>query len=79
MLIQDEIPSFINKGELCRLTKDIVDLASDGLKERGIGEEIFLKPLYGRISAHLNPGKNIINLMNNGMELERIIEEYGRI
>ena len=79
LLIQDEIPSFINKGELCRLTKDIVDLASDGLKERGIGEEIFLKPLYGRISAHLNPGKNIINLMNNGMELERIIEEYGRI
>lgn len=79
LLIQDEIPSFIDKGALCKLTKDIVDLASDGLKERGIGEEIFLKPLYKRISNHLNPGKNIINLMNNGMELEKIIEEYGRI
>ena len=79
LLIHDEIPSFINKNELCRLTRDVVDLASEGLKERGIGEEIFLKPLYGRISNHLNPGKNVINLMKNGVELEKIIYEYGKI
>ena len=41
LLIQDEIPAFIDKDCLCRLTSDIVDLARDGLEERGIGEDIF--------------------------------------
>jgi gamma-glutamylcysteine synthetase len=79
LLIQDEIPSFIDKDELCRLTKDIVDLANDGLCDRGIGEETFLKPLYGRIKDHTNPGKNIIEIMHRGIELEKIIKDYGKI
>ena len=79
LLIQDEIPAFIDKDCLCRLTGDIVDLARDGLEERGIGEEIFLKPLYGRIRDHTNPGKNIIESMHNGVELEKIIKDYGKI
>ncbi len=79
LLIQDEIPSFIDKDDLCKLTKDVVDLANDGLVERGIGEETFLKPLYGRIKDHMNPGKNIIESMHNGVKLEKIIEEYGKI
>ena len=79
LLIQDEIPAFIDKDCLCRLTGDIVDLARDGLEERGIGEEIFLKPLYGRIKDHTNPGKNIIESMHNGVELEKIIKDYGEI
>ena len=79
LLIQDELPSFIDKDELCSLTKDIVDLANDGLEERGIGEETFLKPLYGRIKNHTNPGKDIIESMHNGVELEKIIKDYGKI
>lgn len=79
LLIQDEIPPFVDKDELCRLTRDIVDLARDGLEERGIGEEVFLKPLYGRIRDHTNPGKNIIESMHNGVELEKIIKDYGKI
>ena len=79
LLIQDELPSFIDKNDLCRLTKDIVDLANDGLEERGIGEETFLKPLYGRIKNHTNPGKDIIESMHNGVELEKIIKDYGKI
>ena len=79
LLIQDEIPSFIDKDELCRLTKDIVDLANDGLCDRGIGEEKFLKPLYRRIRDHTNPGKNIIESMHRGIELEKIIKDYGKI
>ncbi|MBO5152447.1 MAG: hypothetical protein J6B73_09855, partial [Methanobrevibacter sp.] len=79
LLVQYEIPSFIDKKDICNLSKDIVDLASDGLKERGIGEEIFLKALYDRIKKHTNPGKEIITSLNNGIKLENIIEDYGKL
>ena len=79
LFIQRDIPSFIDKNDLCRLTREIVDLASDGLKERGIGEEIFIKTLYGRIKNHTNPGKSFINSINNGVRLEKIIEDYGKL
>jgi len=79
LFIQRDIPSFIDKNDLCRLTREIVDLASDGLKERGICEEIFLKTLYGRIKNHTNPGKSFINSLNDGVKLEKIIEDYGKL
>ena len=79
LLIQDEIPSFVDKKGICKLSKDVVDLASCGLEERGIGEEIFLKPLYERIKLHTNPGKNIIESVRNGVKIEELIHEYGKL
>ena len=79
LLIQDELPSFIDKNELCRLTRDVIDIAAEGLTRRGIGEEIFLKPLYTRVKNHTNPGKNVIESMHSGVELENIIKDYGKI
>jgi gamma-glutamylcysteine synthetase len=77
ILIQDEMPPFINKKDLCKLTNNILDIAKEGLLERGIGEEIFLKPLYKRVKNHTNPGKEVINLLHNDVKLEKVIEEYG--
>ena len=79
LLIQDEVPSFIDKNDLCRLSQSIVDLASEGLKERGIGEEVFLNPLYERIKKHTNPGKEILYSLHKGVKIEKIIKEYGDI
>ena len=79
LLVCDEIPSFIDKKGLCRLSKDVVDLANLGLEERGIGEEKFLKPLYGRIKEHTNPGKKIIESLQKGVSLEKLIHDYGTI
>ena len=79
LLIQEEVPSFIDKNDLCRLSRDIVDLAAEGLKERGIGEEIFLNPLYERIKKHTNPGKDILQSIQNEISIEKIINEYGKI
>ncbi len=79
LLIRDEVPSFIDKNDLCRLSKDIVDIASEGLEERGIGEEIFLNPLYERIKKHTNPGKEILQSLHNNNGIEKIIKEYGEI
>ena len=79
LLIQEKIPEFINRDDLCKLTENIVDLASEGLCERGIGEEIFLKPLYERIKNHSNPGKKIIQSIYDGLEIEEIIKDYGEL
>ena len=79
LLIQDEIPSFINKKELCSLTNNIIDIAKEGLVERDFGEEIFLKPLYGRVKNHSNPGKDVIKLLNNGTDIEKVIKDYGGV
>ena len=48
-------------------------------KVEKFGEEIFLKTLYGRIKNHTNPGKSFINSINNGVRLEKIIEDYGKL
>ena len=79
LLVHDELPSFINSRDLCRLTRDVVDIANDGLEKRGIGEEKFLKPLYKRVSKHTNPGKDVLNSLNDGTELEKIIWDYSEI
>ncbi len=79
LLIQSKIPLFIDKNEVCKLSKSIVDLASEGLKERGLGEEVFLNPLYGRIKRQTNPAREMINLFNNENDIEKIIRSYGDI
>lgn len=79
LLIQDEIPSFINKKELCKLTNNILNIAKDGLNKRGLGEEIFLKPLYNRVKYHTNPGKEMIKSLHDGIKIEKIIKDYGGV
>ena len=79
LMIRDELPAFIDIPGICKLSKEIVDLASSGLEERGIGEEVFLKPLYKRIKNRTNPGKDLISAMHNGVAIEKMIDEYGKL
>ena len=77
LLIKTEMPSFIDIDGLYRLARDVVDAASDGLKSRGKGEEILLAPLYERIDKRTNPARTMLNLMNKGTPVEKIIEMYS--
>ncbi len=79
LLIQNRVPEFIDEAELCKLTRSIVDLAGEGLGQRGIGEEIFLNPLYERIKNHSNPGKHLIESIQNGVNIEELIRDYGKL
>ena len=79
LLIQDELPTFINKKELCGLTNNILNIAKEGLTERGLGEEVFLKPLYNRVKNHTNPGKDAIKSLHDGTDIEKVIAKYGRV
>ena len=64
---------------LDRKGKDAIalDLAKEGLKERNIGEEIFLEPLYRNVNERTNPGKRILDSLKEGISLEEIIKDYG--
>ena len=77
MLIKTEIPSSIDQDELYGLARDVLDLAKEGLKERNIGEEIFLEPLYRNVNERTNPGKRILDSLKEGISLEEIIKDYG--
>ena len=79
LLIQEEIPKLFDKKDICRLSTDIVDLASAGLEKRGLGEEIFLNPLYERIRNHTNPGKEALRSVRDGIKIEKIISDYGKL
>lgn len=77
LLIKTEMPSFIDIDGLYRMARDVVDAASEGLKSRGKGEEILLAPLYERIDKRTNPARTMLNLMNRGTPVEKIIEMYS--
>lgn len=79
LLIQEDIPKLFNKKDLCALSKEIVDLAAQGLEERGIGEEVFLNPLYQRIKKHTNPGRDLIRSVRKGIKIEKLINDYGKL
>lgn len=79
MFIRSELPSFVDEAAVYRLAKDIVDLAKEGLTDRGYGEEALLNPLYERLQARMNPAKRMLNLRRQGRDMEEILLEYGRI
>ena len=79
LLIKTEISDLIDEEDLYVLTEKVLDLASDGLKERNLGEEIFLDPLYGNLNNRTNPGKRLLESLDEGISLEEIIRDYGEV
>lgn len=79
MFVKQELPSFVEREELYRLAKQIVDLAKKGLQERGYGEEIYLEPLYERIKQQLNPAQKMLLRLRENKDIEDIILEYSRL
>lgn len=79
MLVCRNLPEFINEDKLYDLIKQIIDLAYEGLLQRGLQEEKLLQPLYERVNLRTNPAKKMLDLKNNGTDLTDIILEYGKI
>ena len=79
LLIKTEIPSSIDEDALYNLARSVLDLSKEGLEERGLGEEIFLEPLYKNVDERMSPGKRILNSLKEGKSLEEIIKDYGNL
>jgi glutamate--cysteine ligase len=79
IFVKSYLPEFIEENELKKLLIKILDLASEGLKERGNNEEKFLKPLYDRAKSLENPAQRLIKHLNSGGKIEELIYEYGKL
>ena len=77
LLIKREIPKSIDADILYDLARSVLDLSKEGLKERELGEEVFLDSLYENIEERTNPGKRVLDFLSEGKDLEELIKEYG--
>ncbi len=74
-----ELPDFIDRRELKTLLWRVLELSESGLKQRGMGEEIFLAPLYERAASLTNPARVMTEGLENGRPMAYYIKEYARL
>ena len=79
MFVRQKFPGYIDQNKLYDLIERITDLASDGLCERGFGEEVLLEPLYDRIARRSCPGLDMMRRLADGESMESLIKDYGTL
>jgi gamma-glutamylcysteine synthetase len=79
MLSKRDIPDFIVRKGLSEQLIRILDIASDGLKERRKNEEHFLAPLYERAEKLANPARDMLEGLASGKDLLHYIKKYSEI
>ncbi len=76
-LVCRKLPSYIDRDGLYALAARVLDLCRDGLKERNLGEEKYLLPLYERIEKRTNPAKTMLERLKSGKNINEVIREYS--
>ncbi len=74
-----ELPGFVDTGRLKELLVSVLDLARDGLRERGFAEEGYLEPLYARAEALTSPAKEMLARLDGGADIASVVEEYAEL
>jgi gamma-glutamylcysteine synthetase len=72
-----KIAEFVDTAKLSKLLMQILSIAQDGLKARGLGEEIFLEPLFKRAQTLENPARAMLSRIESGEAIENIIKDYA--
>ena len=76
---KQKLPEYIDESAVERQLIRILDLSSEGLLQRGLGEEKLLAPLYERVRRHTNPAKTMLEGIRNGIPIESYIRQYAAI
>lgn len=79
MLVRRKLPDFIDADRLYGLLRQIVDLAQDGLRERRLGEEKYLIPLYERIKRRECPAEYMLRQTESGESIEKLILDFAEL
>lgn len=79
LFVRSRLPGFVDEDGVYGLAKRVVDIAYEGLKKRGFEEERFLDALYERIELRMNPAQRLLKLRKDGVKLDEIIAEYGKL
>ena len=77
LMIKKELPSFVDRDAVYDLAARVVRLACDGLKERGKGEEEFIKCLFERVEQRITPAAYMADRLASGVEIEALIREFA--
>lgn len=72
-------PSFADRDALSAKLNEILDIAEDGLKKRGFGEEPLIAPLRRRAAALTNPAIEQLERLERGESIESIAADYGEL
>lgn len=72
-----ELPGFVDKDKLKEQLITILDIAREGLFDRGYGEEELLEPLYKRAKDLTNPAKELVDGLEKGKSIEDYILAYS--
>ena len=77
LMIRRELPSFIDRDDVYNLALKILKLANAGLKDRGKGEETYLKCLFERIEQRTTPAAYLLKRLGEGTDMETLIREFA--
>ena len=79
LLSKEKLPDYIDERAVERQLIRILDLASAGLLQRGLGEEALLASLYERVHRHTNPARTMLDGIRSGIPIESYIKQYAAI
>ena len=79
MLTHRTFPSFIDRKAFSAKLLQILELAGSGLQKRGLGEEIFLEPLFDRAERLTNPALENLTALEQGTNIEEVIERNAAL
>ncbi len=74
-----QFPKFVKKEDLTSQLLRILQLAEDGLRQRGYGEERFLQPLFSRAEQLQSPARWLLHQRKKGKSMLELAEEYGKL
>ena len=77
MFVKTPLPAFAHSDKLKVTLHQIVWLAYNGLRDRGLGEEELLLPLLDRADRMESPAAEMVRNLKNGKTLEDYILRYG--
>ena len=72
-------PTFLDRSEISGLLVQVLDLAKNGLQDRGYGEESFLEPLYDRARSLKSPAVYMKEQLEAGRSMDGMIDEFAAL
>ncbi len=79
MFVTRHYPEWADKEQLTALILRILDLAKEGLRRRGFGEESYLAPLYDRARTLMNPAMAMADGLDAGKPVAEFVTEYAKL
>lgn len=70
-------PPFVDKEALKELCFEVLALAEEGIKSRGKGEEIYLRPLFERVKTLTSPAREFLEGKEAGVPMENLIRNFS--